>query len=208
MRHLVKLVFWIAASLALAAAAFFVFANCLMLSYAPADSIDKVVPRNYALLLGTSKFTYGGMVNPYYRYRIVAAVELYKAGKVRKIIASGDNSSKYYNEHAAMRDDLVSMGVPKEDIILDFAGLRTLDSVARCRSKFGVSDPVVVTQRYHAGRALYLAEKLGLDGAVAYAAKTPDSASYRFRNEIRESFARALALMDVIILGTRPKYEK
>ncbi len=207
MRRVFKVVFVLLAGLALAGVGLFAAANLAIASYGVSDSLDNVLPRKYALLLGTAKFTRSGMVNPYYRYRIVAAVELYKAGKVKKIIASGDNSSKYYNEPATMRDDLAAAGVPKDDILMDFAGFRTLDSVARCKSKFGVEDPLIITQAYHAKRALYLADRLGLCGAAAYAAKAPDSASYRLRNELRESLARTLAFLDTSVLGTRPKFE-
>ncbi len=207
MRRVFKVVFVLFAAFALAGLGLFAAANLAIASYGVSDSLDNVLPRKYALLLGTSKFTRSGMVNPYYRYRIVAAVELYKAGKVKKIIASGDNSSKYYNEPATMRDDLAAAGVPKDDILMDFAGFRTLDSVARCKSKFGVEDPLIITQAYHAKRALYLADRLGLGGAAAYAAKAPDSASYRLRNELRESLARTLAFLDTSVLGTRPKFE-
>ena len=205
MRRVFKVVFVLLA--AFAGLGLFAAANLAIASYGVSDSLDNVLPRKYALLLGTSKFTRSGMVNPYYRYRIVAAVELYKAGKVKKIIASGDNSSKYYNEPATMRDDLAAAGVPKDDILMDFAGFRTLDSVARCKSKFGVEDPLIITQAYHAKRALYLADRLGLCGAAAYAAKAPDSASYRLRNELRESLARTLAFLDTSVFGTRPKFE-
>ena len=207
MRRVFKVVFVSLAAFALAGLGLFAAANLAIASYGVSDSLDNVLPRKYALLLGTSKFTRSGMVNPYYRYRIVAAVELYKAGKVKKIIASGDNSSKYYNEPATMRDDLAAAGVPKDDILMDFAGFRTLDSVARCKSKFGVEDPLIITQAYHAKRALYLADRLGLGGAAAYAAKAPDSASYRLRNELRESLARTLAFLDTSVFGTRPKFE-
>ena len=208
MRRLVKNLLKIAVVPFLLCAVFLLFSNALILSYGASDTPDKVLPREYALLLGTSKFTYSGMVNPYYRYRIVAAAELYKAGKVKKIIASGDNSTKYYNEPATMRADLVASGIPERDIIMDFAGLRTLDSVVRCRDKFGVSAPVIITQEYHAHRALFLAKKFGLEGAVAYAAKSPDTLTYRLRNELRESLARAKAVLDFYVLKTTPKYSK
>lgn len=208
MRRLSKKLLKIALVPFLLCAGFLLFSNGLILSYGVADTPDKVPPREYALLLGTSKFTYSGMVNPYYRYRIVAAAELYKAGKVKKIIASGDNSTKYYNEPATMRADLVASGVAERDIIMDFAGLRTLDSVVRCRDKFGVSAPVIITQKYHAHRALFLSKKFGLDGAVAYAAKSPDTLTYRLRNELRESLARAKAVLDFYVLKTTPKYSK
>lgn len=207
MRRIFKVLSVLLAVLVIAGIGLFAAANLTIASYGVSDSLDNVLPRKYALLLGTSKFTRSGMVNPYYRYRIVAAVELYKSGKVKKIIATGDNSSQYYNEPATMRDDLVAAGVPKTDVLMDFAGFRTLDSIARCKSKFGVEDPLIITQAYHAKRALYLSERLGLGGAAAYAAKAPDSMSYRLRNELRESLARTLAFLDTSILGTRPKFE-
>lgn len=198
MRKIAKIMLKTAAAFAGVVALFFAFSNFWILSHKAVSDIGRVVPREYGLLLGTSKFTRSGMVNPYYRYRIVAAAELFKAGKIKKIIVSGDNSTKYYNEPSTMRDDLVALGVPEKNISLDFAGLRTFDSVARCKSMFGISDPVIITQEYHACRALFLAEQLGLDGALAYAAKTPQGEAYIVRNEIRESFARVRAVIDAL----------
>ena len=199
-----KLILWSFVALLLGV----VLTNLWVLSYRPVEDINCVLPRKYALLLGTSKFTMSGMVNPYYRYRIVSASQLYLSGKVKKIIASGDNSTRYYNEPATMRDDLIQMGVPKKDIILDFAGFRTLDSVVRCKNKFEVKDPIIITQKYHAYRALFLARNMGLDGAIAYVAKTPEDSSYTLRNQCREILARIKAVCDVYILDSRPKFEK
>jgi SanA protein len=199
-----KHILWLMSTLVL----FVIAINLWVLSYSPIDEVGRVLPREYALLLGTSKFTRSGMVNPYYRYRIVAASELYLSGKVKKIIASGDNSTRYYNEPAVMRTDLIQMGVPTDDIILDFAGFRTLDSVARCKNKFGVADPIIITQKYHSYRALFLARNMGLDRAIAYTAKSPEDTSYTMRNHRREILARINAVFDVYILDSRPKFEQ
>ncbi len=202
------ILFYCFSALLLFAIAVFAVSNLWVISYCPQTEIAVVLPREYALVLGTSKFTKSGMVNPYYRYRILAASELYLSGKVKKIIASGDNGTRYYNEPATMRADLIEAGVAKEDIILDFAGFRTLDSVARCKLKFGVTDPIIVTQKYHSHRAVFLAKSYGMDSATAYAAKSPEGASFRIRNETREAFARVKAVFDVKFLGVRPKFEQ
>jgi SanA protein len=101
-------------------------------------SSTKDIPKNHvALLLGTNKYVANGNINLYYKYRIDAAVELYKSGKINYIIVSGDNSRKKYNEPAQMRDDLIRKGVPESRIFLDYAGFRTLDSIVRSKEIFG-----------------------------------------------------------------------
>jgi len=190
------------------AGAFMLFADLRIASFDAATDVSRVLPRHTALLLGTSKHMRGGALNPYYKYRIDAAVELYKAGKYRRIIVSGANPEKYYNEPKTMRDDLVAAGVPRQCVVMDYAGLRTLDSVVRCKNKFGVSDPLIISQDAHARRAMYLAHSFGLAGATAYAAKTPDGSVFLVRNAVREFFARTKAILDVNLLDTRPKHEK
>ena len=101
--------------------------------------------------------------------RVEAAVELYRAGRVRKVLFSGDNRFINYNEPATMREYALSLGLPDEVIVLDYAGRRTYDTCYRARDIFQVRDVVLVTQRYHLPRALYTCEKLGLN-AVGYAA--------------------------------------
>ncbi len=208
MASFAKVFFYFVTVIVVAVASVFAGANLWVLSYRPQTNIAVVLPREYALVLGTSKYTISGMVNPYYRYRILAASELYLSGKVKKVILSGDNATRYYNEPATMRADLVATGVPKEDIILDFAGFRTFDSVARCKNKFGVNNPIIVTQKYHLHRALFLANHYGMKGTIGYAAKAPEGSSFRVRNETREALARVKAVFDAKILGTKPKFEK
>lgn len=120
------------------------------------DSIDAIEPREVGLLLGTAPDGRYGP-NAYFQYRIEAAAALYHAGKVRKIIVSGDNSRKEYNEPAAMRRALEKKGVKPEDIFEDFAGFRTLDSVIRARRVFGQTRLTIISQEFHCKRALYLA---------------------------------------------------
>jgi SanA protein len=101
--------------------------------------------------------------------RVEAAVDLYRAGRVRKVLFSGDNRFLNYNEPGKMREYALSLGLPEEAIALDYAGRRTYDTCYRARDIFGLREVVLVTQRYHLPRALYTCETLGLN-AVGYAA--------------------------------------
>jgi SanA protein len=126
-------------------------------------------------------------------------------GKVRYLLVSGDNHRRGYDEPTAMRDALIARAVPRERIVLDYAGFRTLDSIARAKDVFGQSHVIIVSQRFHNERALYLAQALGLFG-VAYNAKDVPGA----RGDVtfmREPLARLRAVLDVRVLHTRPKYE-
>ena len=103
------------------------------------------------------------------RDRVAAGVELYRAGRVRKVLFSGDNRFIDYNEPAKMKEVALGLGLPEEAIVLDYAGRRTYDTCYRARDIFGLREVVLVTQRYHLPRALYICQKLGLD-AVGYVA--------------------------------------
>ena len=96
------------------------------------------VPYNkVGLVLGTGKTIEGGFINPYYQYRVNAAVELWKNNKIQSIIISGDNSTTDYNEPADFRQDLIKLGVDSNHIYLDYAGFRTFDSMVRLKKIFG-----------------------------------------------------------------------
>ena len=127
------------------------------------DRLERVPPVYCAILLGTSKYVRGGRRNLYYKYRIEAAIKLYSSGKCRKIIVSGDNGTKYYNEPRAMKEDLIKAGVRKEDVICDYAGFRTLDSIIRFKKIFGRQRGVVVSQKFHNERAIYIGRAYGIE---------------------------------------------
>lgn len=133
--------------------------------------------------------------------RVETAVELYRLGKVRKLLMTGDNSHPLYNEPERMREYAVARGVPAEDIVLDYAGRRTYDSCYRAVRIFCVDEAILVTQSYHLDRALFTANALGLD-AVGVAA---DRQEYRFivRYWWRELLATPVAWWQVMI--TRPE---
>ncbi|MFP4563533.1 MAG: vancomycin high temperature exclusion protein [Spirochaetia bacterium] len=156
------------------------------------------------LLLGTSRFRKGGGQNPYFTYRIDAAAELYRRGKARYILASGDNSKTWYNEPQEMKNELIRRGVPAEAIYMDFAGLRTLDSVVRSKEVFGIEESIIVTQEFHGKRAVYIARQYGIDAVGFNAGDVPFS--YGFKTRFRELFARVKAYIDIHITGTEPKF--
>jgi len=167
------------------------------------EQLAELQPAPVALLLGTSP-RHAGRPNLYYLARIKAAQELFAAGKVAGILVSGDNRSANYNEPVMMKADLVRAGVPAEFITMDFAGFHTLDSVVRAKSVFQQDRVIVVSQRFHAQRALFLAQHVGLE-AEAYVADEPPL-DWRVRVRAREVFARALACLDVWVLHRQPHF--
>ena len=170
---------------------------------AVADAVEEVQPKPVALLLGTSRRTIAGGPNRFYNARIEAAAKLFQSGKVKGILVSGDNATRWYNEPIAMRKDLIAAGVPAEFITLDYAGFRTLDSVVRAKEVFGQEHLIIVSQRFHAERAIFLARHFGID-AVGLAAEDPqDSGIMKVR--AREVLARLVAVLDIVI-NRGPKF--
>lgn len=156
-----------------------------------------------ALLLGTSKILRHQQINEYFYRRIAATVDLYKSGKIKYIIVSGDNSVEIYNEPLDMKRDLMRNGVPDSVIYMDFAGFRTFDSVVRAREVFDQDTVIIVSQEFHNQRAVFIAQKTGL---VAYGYNAEDvDASTGFKTRVREFFARLKVFWDVYT-GVRPKF--
>jgi SanA protein len=156
-----------------------------------------------ALLLGTSKNLNSGVPNAYFYNRIQAAVDLYKSGKIKYIIVSGDNSTKDYNEPEDMLLTLTKYGIPQERIFLDHAGFRTLDSVVRAKEIFGQTKLIIISQKFHNERAVFLAKRNGID-AFGYNAK--DVNKYAgFKTNMREYLAKTKAYWD-LIFGVEPKF--
>lgn len=159
------------------------------------ETLESVPPRPVALVLGAGLWS-DGSPGPVLTDRVATAADLYQAGKVEKLLFSGDNRFVDYNEPAAMKRYAIALGVPEEDIVLDYAGRRTYDSCYRAGAIFGVEEAVVVTQRFHAARSLYLCEALGLD-VVAVTADRRVYASRKAVWETREYLAVLLAWWDV-----------
>ena len=167
---------------------------------------EKLPEREYGLLLGTARIVQGKYLNQYFLLRIEGAVKLYRLGKIRKIVVSGDNSRKEYNETGDMKQALMEHGIPEKAIEMDYAGFRTLDSVLRARNLFGLRQYTVISQHFHCERAVYLAREHGLD-VIGFAAEEV-SPKFRLKRYFREPLARSKAWLDIHILHTRPHFEK
>lgn len=167
------------------------------------ESADGLPPADVALVLGTARSLGNGRANCFYAPRLDAAAELFRLGKVRGIIVSGDNSRPDYSEPGDMKVDLVARGVPASFVTCDYAGFSTHDSMQRVSRVFGQSRVIVVSQRFHLERALFLARADGLAATGYVAAAAP--LGWRIRVRLREVLARGKAVLDVA-LGRGPKF--
>lgn len=165
------------------------------------SDIDNIKYNKVGLLLGTTpQARIGRITNYFFIYRIDAAEQLYKAGKIENILISGDeNSLDGINEPECMRDSLVARGVPADSIILDGKGYRTICSVINANKIFGLKSFTIISQEFHNERALYQAEHLGLDleKIQAYNAEMPKSRR-AYLTSIREYFARVKMFWDLL----------
>jgi SanA protein len=167
------------------------------------DRTSELPYRKVGLLLGTSKMLRHNIPNPYFIYRIEAAVDLFNSGKIDCLVVSGDNSRSYYNEPEDMRQALLKRGIPSNKIHLDYAGFRTLDSVVRMHKIFGQSSFTVISQQFHNQRAIFIGQSKGLD-VVGYNAKDVDGQS-GLKTNVREIFARVKVFLDLLV-GKNPKF--
>jgi SanA protein len=168
------------------------------------SDLTKLPDHRVALVLGTSHRSVGGGPNPFFQYRIKTAAELYRLGKIDHFILSGDNRTKFYNEPIEMQKALIKEGVPATAITLDFAGLRTLDSVVRSKEIFGQTKITIITQSFHSYRALFISEYYNID-AVAMVAEDPDL-DRTIKVRVREYLARTIAVLDLYIFKTAPRH--
>lgn len=168
------------------------------------QQIDDLPNHDVALVLGTIKLIRHRYRNPYFYNRIDAAAELYKKGKVKHFILSGDNHREGYNEPEDMMEALIKKGVPSSAITLDYAGFRTLDSVVRCQAIFQQKKVTVISQKFHNHRALFIANKKGLE-AVAYNAEEVFRSPWS-KVKLREYLARLAVVLDLYIWNRQPKF--
>ncbi|MCY7349029.1 MAG: YdcF family protein [Pyrinomonadaceae bacterium] len=168
------------------------------------DSITEIPvesPPRIAIVLGAKVWENGEPSNVLYD-RVVTAAELYRAGRVRKILMSGDNPTENYDEPTAMKLTAVKLGVPAGDVILDFAGRRTYDTCFRAKEIFEIQKAIIVTQEFHQARTLYLCNNLGIDsiGVTANRRKYEGAKYWAFR----EFFSRASAWFEINLLPFEP----
>lgn len=165
--------------------------------------IEQVDNFDVAVVLGTSKYL-GKILNEYYSHRMSAAIELYNEGKVEHFLLSGDNAHRSYNEPWTMKRDLLNAEVPEEKIFLDYAGFRTLDSVVRAKEIFDTDNFLIISQKFHCERALFIANSHNIN-ARCFAVPGPSRHS-GLKVRVREVFARAKAVLDLYITHTKPKF--
>jgi len=191
----------------LAFAAFFIIGilRVAMLLHAKAKTyLVETVPQSPAALVLGAGLNRDGTPGLVLQDRVRTASDLYFSGKVEKILMSGDNTSENYNEPGAMKDFAIELGIPEEDIVVDFAGRRTYDSCYRAKAIFGLEKLTLVTQAYHLPRALLTCNALDInaDGVPA------DDANYRLSSYtfwwVREILASIKAYWDVYIGHPQP----
>ncbi len=165
--------------------------------------IENIPEKSLGIVLGTIKSTPYGM-NSFFIKRMNATAALYQAGKIRHVLVSGDNHREGYNEPEDMREALIQRGIPSSAISLDYAGFRTLDSIVRAQKVFMQDDFIVISQRFHNARALFIADAYEIKAIAFNAADVPGAFGLKVR--LREVLARFKAVLDVYLLHTHPHF--
>ena len=161
--------------------------------------------RRAAVVMGCAEKLRNGRGNLFFKARIKAAANLWQAGRVEALIVSGDNHVKGYDEPSDMKRALVAAGVPEDRIVCDYAGFRTLDSVVRAKTIFGLDSFLVVSQDFHVRRAVFLGRCRGLDVHGVAAPLPLVGKRIRTRNALREALARTAAVLDILVCR-RPRF--
>lgn len=193
--------------LALTVLAFVGLCNVIVINSAKGrtySDVEEMPYRKVGIVLGTVPKLSNGNDNYYYTCRMRATADLYFAGKISYIIASGDNHVKEYNEPECMCNSLVALGVPDSVIYLDYAGFRTFDSMVRAKKVFGQDSITVISQHWHNQRAIYVARKQDVD-IVGFDAKDVVVRNVYFKNHAREILAKVKAVLDVCF-GKKPHF--
>ena len=164
---------------------------------------EDVAPTRVAIVFGAG-LLWDGSAGPVLSDRMLTAVNLYHAGKVEKILVSGDNREIYYNEPEAGRQYALERGVPDEDIVLDYAGRRTYDTCYRAKHIFGVDEAILVTQEFHMPRALTLCNWFGIDSVGVEADNRYFLKRSRAWWNFRETFAVFQAAWDLLVTKPLP----
>jgi SanA protein len=159
-------------------------------------------PGPVAIVLGARVYS-DGTPSPVLADRLDTGIELYRSGKVPKLLLTGDSDREEHDEVEAMRTYVLERGVASEDIFLDRAGFSTFDSLYRARDVFLISEALVVTQDFHLPRAVYIARRLGLEAVGVSADRRPYAGMGFLR--VREWAARCKALLQLHVLDSRPE---
>jgi SanA protein len=167
------------------------------------SDLASVPYRRVGIVLGTNK-VWRKEENPFFKYRIEAAIALFNTGKIKHIIVSGDNHVSSYDEPKDMKDELVKHGIPDTCITLDYAGFRTFDSVIRCKEVFGQDSVTVISQEFHNERALFIANYYKMSAVAFNAQDVPDQ--YSLDTHLREYFAKCKAVLDLYVFHSTPHF--
>ena len=194
----IRILIYITAVLGFVSAAAVLAVNLHMSAYSSGFIIrqTKDLPRTAAVIVPGAAVWRGGRLSHILEDRVLTALDLYRKGKVKKILASGDNGTRWYDEVNAMKKFFLTRGVSPRDIFLDHAGFDTYSTVIRAREVFSVKDVVIVTQEFHLPRAIYIARKSGLE-AWGYPADRRGYVRGRFYQS-REYFARIKAFVNLL----------
>lgn len=205
MKRIIRIGVWTIAIVAAVCLALMLICNQIVVNNAKGKTfseIDSIKYNKVGLLLGTTpQARITKNKNYFFIYRLDAAEQLFRAGKIEKILISGDeNSLDGVNEPECMRDSLVARGIPASVIVLDGKGYRTINSIVNANKVFGLRSFTIISQEFHNERAIYQAEHLGLDveNLQAYNAKMPKSRR-AYITTIREYFARMKMFWDLFI---------
>ena len=164
---------------------------------------DQAPAKRVAIVFG-AEVKKDGTPSVVLRDRVETAVELFKSGKVEKLLMSGDNRFVDYNEPEAMRQYALTLGMPDADIVLDFAGRSTYDTCYRAKEIFGVDSAILITQGFHLPRALFLCNALGVDAVGVEADHYYYLKRLRFLWNIRELLATVKSVWDVYLAKPLP----
>jgi len=184
----------------------FLFISRIVVLFSSKSSIipfENVINSRVAIVFGAG-LRRDGTPTPVLKDRILTAVDLYKAGKVEKILMTGDNRSTDYDEPTAMSNFALENGVPEEAIVLDFAGHSTYDSCYRAKNIFHVNQAILVTQSFHLPRAIFICKHLGLDSVGVSSDRRQYWPSSLLYWNFREIAASVAAVLDVWIIKPLP----
>ncbi len=205
LKRIAKLILRIVLIACVASAALFAIARAALILYARPHIFapDQSPSAPVAIVFGAG-LTRNGQPTPVLRDRVETAASLYLAGKVQKLLMSGDNRFAYYNEPEAMRQYALSLGVPDDAIVLDYAGRRTYDTCYRAEAIFGVKNAILVTQNFHLPRAVFTCLQLGMKASGASADRRKYFVLSLLSWQVREIPASLVAVSDVLITHPLP----
>lgn len=167
-------------------------------------SVLDIEDNSYRVGIVLGAAVWGNGPSPAFADRLMGAMELYNAGKIKKILISGDNSSHDYNEPQNGKNFLIKNNIPASDIVLDYAGFRTYDTCVRAKKVFGLNKAIVITQEFHLYRSVFLCQNAGIK-TVGFSARSKKYVS-QYSNFFREALAHQKAFYEVYLFPHDPKF--